>query len=672
MRTTVGEDKSNSDIIRTRFELTNTFKDEIQSTWQETFGYGQFGKILFYRTYSRKKEDGTMENWADCVIRVIEGVMSIRKSHYKQNKIPWDNSYWNDFAKKMTTSMFYMRWLPPGRGLWAMGTEFMYERGSMPLYNCAATYLHTETLADDLAWSMDALMNGVGVGFGISDDKFPKAKLTTGIIREIVQITDTREGWCDSVRMLINSKLDQKGIEIEFDYSKIRKKGTPIKGFGGTCSGSDSLKTLHGQIRIFFDRYRHNDILEYTATMLRVDLANVIGCCVVAGNVRRSAEITICNVSDPVFKDLKDYTKYPYRESFGWMSNNSVTLSKHEDFERMGEIAERVRNNGEPGYLNLINMKYGRLRTAKSDRCVIDKAKLLNPCGEIPLESKEVCNLAETFPTMCLNISDWFRACEFATFYTSTVTLLPTHSEPTNRMVLKNRRIGISFVDFTGWKSTCGLNKVIRWMRNGYNLIRKVNKDLANESGIPASIRVTTIKPGGTIPKLPGRTSGGMHPNFKYMIRRFNIDESNSLCERLDKAGIPSEASVYSPNTLVYEMPLECTTSRPVSDVSIWEQAANLVCLQENWADNSVSNTLMFKEEESDQLESLLSHLAPKTKSVSLLKINAGAYEQMPEEGITEIDYQRRMQAIKKIDFSSIYGDSTGEAYCEGDSCEIQ
>lgn len=112
---------------------------------------------------------------------------------------------------------------------------------------------------------------------------------------------------------------------------------------------------------------------------------------------------------------------------------------------------------------------------------------------EIPLEHREVCNVAETLPTMCPMIEDWLDACEYATFYCSTVALLPTHQPSTNRVVARNRRIGVSIIDVSGWKEEFGVSKLTRYMRDGYKLIRKVNKRLADEAGVPESIRVTTI-----------------------------------------------------------------------------------------------------------------------------------------------------------------------------------
>ncbi len=127
------------------------------------FGFGGLGGVVFYRTYSRKKPNGKNENWGDVVIRVMEGVMSIRKNHAIKNHLPWDEEYWQKYALKMSQYMATMKFLPPGRGLWACGTDFMYERGSAALNNCGA--ISTKDLPIAVAWSMDMLMNGCGIGF---------------------------------------------------------------------------------------------------------------------------------------------------------------------------------------------------------------------------------------------------------------------------------------------------------------------------------------------------------------------------------------------------------------------------------------------------------------------------------------------------------------------------
>lgn len=351
------------------FQLDDSTVTRLESMIPE-FGYNGFGEFIFYRTYSRQKHNGKQENWADVVIRVINGVMSIRKDHYARNRIDWDERRWQEYAREMSISMFEMKWLPPGRGLWAMGTAFVVERGSMALYNCAATKLGgNDRFANDCHWLMDSLMLGVGVGFeAVRDD----LKLYKPEGKFLYEIPDTREGWCDATKLLIEAYTQPGRYEPEFDYSGIRPAGELIKGFGGQASGPGPLVQLHEDIR------RLCSTPGLSPLRFKTDIANKIGCCVVAGNVRRSAELAKGDIKDREFMDLKDYDKYPEREDFGWMSNNTVALYDDDDFERLGEVAKRVIQRGEPGLMNLRNMKLGRIgREMKGLR--EDQADLLNP-----------------------------------------------------------------------------------------------------------------------------------------------------------------------------------------------------------------------------------------------------------------------------------------------------
>lgn len=705
--------------IENRFNLPDSFKESMQELIPE-FGYGQFSEFIFYRTYSRTKTNGSMENWADVVIRVTEGCFTIRKNHYLTNNLLWDEEFWQNYARFFAISMFKMEWLPAGRGLWSMGTEFVYERGAMSLMNCGYTDI-TEDIGSDAHWIMDALMCGVGVGFGPVRDDDIEVYLNNTHCEIPWVIPDSREGWCDSVKNLIDSFLT-KGMQYPiFDYSKIRAKGLPIKGFGGIASGPEPLKLLHEQIRGFFKSFKTGES-SYDSVRLKTDIANAIGCCVVAGNVRRSAEIACGYLDDPTFINLKNYKLFPERQSIGWMSNNSIYLETDGDFDRLGEVALRICDNGEPGIINLQNIKVGRV--GRSDNLKEDKAIGFNPCGEQPLEDKELCNLVETFPTKCGDYRVWLKACEYATVYASTVTLLPTHRVDTNAVMMRNRRIGVSIADVTGWISSEGRNKVIKYLREGYKQVRRINSWVNGEAGIPDSVRVTTIKPGGTIPKLVGVTSGIGYPNFHYTLRRVRVAENSPIVQILKNANIPWEFDLYSQNTLVFSFPVLQGPSKPAQEASIWEQAYNLLMMQREWSDNAVSNTINFKpkwvkfktvpldqlteidpsifnysdnyqskilkaeidrntntvslynfnpnHEENDLLD-VISAIAPQIKSASFLpQTSEGVYPQMPEQGITVEEFYKLKNSIRPIDWSVLRNcDGEGEAYCTSDRCEL-
>ena len=239
-----------------------------------------------------------------------------------------------------------MKFLPPGRGLWAMGTSITEKKGLYAaLNNCA--FVSTETLKDDLAkpftFLMDASMLGVGVGFdtkgaGTLIVKGPNAKRQI----ENFQVPDDREGWVEAMRLLIESYLHGSAI-MNYDYSLIRPEGAPIKGFGGTSSGYKPLEEAIELVRSTLDNNVGSPI---TVTTI-VDIMNHIGKCVVAGNVRRTAEIVFGDPTNDEYLDLKNYDVNPHREEFGWTSNNSVFAELGMDY---GPVCERVVKNGEPGF----------------------------------------------------------------------------------------------------------------------------------------------------------------------------------------------------------------------------------------------------------------------------------------------------------------------------------
>lgn len=649
-------------VVQARFALKNAFCDAIRAKTVR-FGFGGFGEATYYRTYSRIKPDGTQEHWADTVIRVINGVMSVRKNHYLLNRLAWDEEKWQAQAKRLADAMFDMKWLPPGRGLWVMGTDYVYERGGAALNNCGAVDTTELALAAD--WTMDMLMCGVGVGFNTAW-KGKNVRMPDKSRPIAFMIPDSREGWVASVRLLIES-YTRGGAWFAFDYSGIRPSGSPIRGFGGTASGPEPLIQLHERIESYLDTYCHGGS---RPTRCVADIMNAIGACVVAGNVRRSAEIALGPVDDEAFLELKDYEKNPDRAEIGWMSNNTVVLEKSEDFQKLPMIARHILDNGEPGIMNLINVqKYARYGDKAED-----KAWLANPCSEIPLESFELCNLAEVFAARCASEAEFYEALEFATFYASTVALLPTHRTETNAIVVRNRRIGVSLSGVADMLDEFGATELTRRLRSGYKLVRSINRELAAEAGVPPSVRVSTVKPSGTISQLVGVSSGMHFPTFQYAIRRMRVGNTSRICAILKEAGIPHEPDHYSANTTVFEFPIDQGKTRKATSVSAWEQFALLAMLQREWSDNMVSCTVYFDpEKEGEQVEHMLAQFAPIIKSVSMLPHSqSGAYVQMPYEGITKEEYEKRRAALPAIDWSG-YGGSDGveSRFCSNESCEI-
>lgn len=540
-------------FIEARYELDDTIKLQLHNM-KEPFP-NLFAKIVYLRTYSRSMSNGRREQWSDTVIRVVEGLMSAYKDYcLKHQDIGYDESFANRQAIRLAEAIFNMEMLPAGRGLWAMGTELVYERGSAFLYNCSARWLRNP--CEDFAWIMDMLMCGCGVGIRI-DDFNKTAIIPCKSSPETFVIPDSREGWVEAVYKLLNSYLPDRygnrGKYYTYDYSQIRARGTPLKHFGGTASGYGPLAELLGRIEKLADEYADGKIspLRFCA-----DVSNCIGVCVVSGNVRRSSEILLCSVKSKYvseFLNLKNYDRYPERAAFGYMSNNSLVLDTNDDFESfIPEIADRIAKNGEPGFINLQNIrKYGRYGDENQD-----KADLCNPCGEISLENSEVCNLVEIMlPKFVRNdgfdVQHFLEICEIAHFYAKVVSLIPTHHRSTNAIVSKNRRLGISLSGIVQAYSQTGITKLITLMKRGYRHIKACDIILSGQLNVNQSVRLTTIKPSGTISQLVGITSGIHFPQYSYFIRRMRESSTTPLSRKLIESGVPYEAYYYEADVII-------------------------------------------------------------------------------------------------------------------------
>lgn len=335
-----------------------------------------------HNTYSRIKEDGKNEMWWETVRRVVEGIYSIQRQHIEDYNLGWNQSKAQKSAQEMYDRIFNFKMLPAGRSLWSMGADVIMNKGlTSSLYNCS--FLSTENIHEEFgkpfANAMDFLMCGVGVGADVKGAgkikvKKPNEKIT------LYQIPDTREGWCESLRMLINSYSNNN--YVEFDYSLIRAEGEPIKTFGGIASGAKPLIELHDTVRKILDKR----VDEYITITDITDIFNLVGKAVIAGNVRRSAEIIIGEPTDE-FLNLKNYEINPEREEHGWASNNTIYASLGMNYK---DISDRILTNGEPGLVWIDNCKkYGRMRESESNYKDI-RVSGLNPC--FSYESKLLIN----------------------------------------------------------------------------------------------------------------------------------------------------------------------------------------------------------------------------------------------------------------------------------------
>lgn len=670
------------------FNLPKDFIDQYRSL-PEPFGYNGLGSLTFYRTYSRQKDDGSYESWVDVCERVINGMYSIQKDHCAEHNRPWNENKAIESAKEAFDRMFNLKWTPSGRGMWLVGTPFIHERRvSEALNNCG--FITTEDIAERrgriFEWFMEMLMLGVGVGSDVKG----AGKVFVGTPEDFGEIDpyvipDTREGWAKSVKILFNSYIYNTkdgyqllndgfntSIKVYFDYSQLRPKGAPIKGFGGTSSGPEPLIKLHERITEYMDK----NCGEYLTGRTIVDIFNAIGACVIAGNVRRSAEIMFADFGDEEFLNLKNYEINPERAEVAWASNNSFIAPIGSDYNT---IVERIYSNGEPGLYWLSNaQKYGRMGEEMQDNAIGG-----NPCLEQPLANKELCNLVEVYMNRHDDLYDYLRTLKFAYLYGKTMTLTYEWiSDKDTRDIMKqNRRIGLSNTGVAQFLAKTNINALITWLDNGYKYVRHYDKRYSMWFDINESIRVTTVKPSGSVSLLGGATPGVHHPISPYYIRRIRLQEGTDLVNVLQNAGFNVEKDAYSDNTVCVEFPIYVGEDvKKEKDLSIWEQFELTAMMQKYWSDNAVSVTIKIdpNNTKKSDIVSALNYYQYRLKGVSLLpEPESGAYVQMPYQSITKELYDEMVSAI---DFAPLQNlgrtlnknDKLYEVYCTTEACEYR
>jgi hypothetical protein len=645
------------------------------------------------------------EQWFQTVERVVNGTYGMQKRWIDARGLGWDAARAQKSAQRMYALMFDMKFLPPGRGLWAMGTPITEERQLYAaLNNCAfvSTAAHADSAFDPVApfvFLMDASMLGVGVGFDTL------AAGQTRVYAQPAQVTnaapyvvpDSREGWVESLRRLLNAYFHEEHnhhhAATTFDYSEIRPAGVPIAGFGGTSAGPAALIQLHKDVRGVLDKLvaaaaaaaagpsdpdrTHGKASARLTVTAVVDLMNLIGRCVVSGNVRRTAEIAFGDPHDDEYIDLKNYDKNPDRAAFGWTSNNSIYADLGMDY---GPACERVRINGEPGFAWLENMRnYGRMNGQIDTRD--HRVSGGNPCLEQSLESFEMCCLVETFPHAHASVEEYLETLRYAFLYAKTVTLGSTHWPQTNRVMLRNRRIGCSMSGVAQFTADRGLGALRDWCEAGYDEIQSTDEKLSEWLSVPRSVKTTSIKPSGTVSLLAGATPGLHFPEARFYIRRVRMPkENNWIVERLQDAGYPIEPAVGDEDrTVVVSFPVDVgegvrtlgsggddvqaedrggradtneNSKNTPGGVSMWEQLSIAAFLQRHWADNQVSCTVTFDPEtEGPQLKHALDVFQYQLKGISFLpRMKAGAFAQMPYEEITEEEYNAMHDSLREMD----------------------
>lgn len=694
------------------FELNPESKNYIME-YETDWSNNAIGLVTLYRTYLRKKANGKLETWNEAVIRVIEGMFTIQKTHIFNSGLIWDEDKAQKTARDAAERLLTFKWTPPGRGLWMMGTDFIWEKGSAALNNCG--FISTENIhnekSEPFKFLMDMSMLGVGIGFDTKgankvDIKKPSGEPVTFVV------DDTREGWVEAVGAVIDSYFDGSN-PVEVDTSKIRPYGEPIRGFGGVASGPRPLLQGIEGIKDVLNNKINRKLDSVTIT----DIQNIIGKIVVAGNVRRTAEIAFADPNDKDFQRMKSwkvnpesvgaappkelkkenledfnelkaspfgdtltkmsekYKDRPWAYKFGgwrWASNNSLFATVGMDYS---DIATSIAENGEPGIAWLENMQnYSRMIDKPDYKD--SRARGGNPCLEQTLESYELCTLVETYPSNHRSAKDYYETLKVAYLYAKTVTLMATHNPKTNTVMSRNRRIGCSqsgIIDAIHEFGRYYYQKNI--LDRAYHKIKELDVTYSEWLGVPKSIKTTSVKPSGSVSLLANVSPGVHYPKIKNGYRTMRMSKDSPLVAVLKEANYHVETSNSDPyQTVVVYFPIVNKDDvQTESDSSIWEQFTNAAMLQKYWADNQVSVTISFKEEEKKQIAKCLSAFDSELKGVSLLPLIEHGFPQAPYIEADKEEVVKYKNQLLPVDFRFLNIDEGENAesnkFCDGDSC---
>lgn len=648
--------------------------------------FGPLGYFIYKRTYARTLENGKSEEFWQTLQRVVEAVYTTQKQHCDSLRLPWNAYKAQKSAQEMFQRMWDFKFLPPGRGLWAFDLELIKAKGGAPLNNCSfiSTNELSTSFSSPFTFAMDMLMLGLGVGF----DTIGKNTVTLkqpknfNFINGAFVVKDTREGWVELIDCLLRSFIGDDIFFLTIDYSKVRKKGELIKTFGGVASGPEPLanlvcdiisimtgnKILKKMNEQYVQTFEDKDFVMQSRKITSsdiVDIFNVIGKCVVSGNVRRSSELSLGTKDDLEFRILKQ--NKVALASHRWASNNSILCDvgmNYSDFSKDTQI------NGEPGYVWLDNAQhFGRMKDSKNGK---DLGVLgFNPCVEIALDSHELCTLVETFPVNHDSYDDFQKTLKYAYLYAKTVTLIPTHDFRTNAVMMRNRRIGTSMSGIIQAFNKFGKREFLNWCDKGYNYLKELDEIYSNWLCIPKSIKISTVKPSGTISLLPGVWPGIHYAHSEYYIRNVRVADNSSLVQSCKDSGYLIEKDKTTPDTVVISFPVhEKFFTKGKRDVSMWEQLENAAQMQYYWSDNSVSITVTFKKEEANQIKDALELYETRLKSVSFLPLDDHGYEQAPYITITKEEYEKMIEKIKPLKIKNDSHEVT-EKFCDGEACTI-
>lgn len=632
---------------------------------------GRLGSFVYYRTYSRwLPEENRREYWWETVRRAVE---------YNCSLVPTSR----DEAEKLYDNIFNMRQFLSGRTFWVGGTP-VSANYPMANFNCAFEVIDSFRSFRDLFY---LLMIGSGVGVRILKDdvkRLPKIRSDYKLIHEgyspvekaaredntsvtffknnaaTITVGDSKEGWVqalDHYLKLIYSSEYKNISSIIINYNNVRPLGEVLKTFGGTASGHQSLKNMFTKIdKVIKKRSAIEGKYRFKFQSIDcLDIANIIGENVVVGGVRRTAEIMLIDYDDKECVEAKSnlYKKIDNQ----WvvdkdiihrqMSNNSIYYKKKPSRKQLHWQIEQMRYSGEPGWINEIAGAKRR-----------ENMNGVNPCGEILLDSKGLCNLT-TINVMAfvedgiLDKNALIEAQKLSVRAAYRMTCVELELPEWDEVQQRDKLTGCSL---TGWQDMVNAadltkNDQVEVLQLLKKAAKEEVKKYSVEIGEEAPILVTTVKPEGTLSQLPTVSSGVHYSHSPYYVRRVRINAKDPLVKVCEELGYPIHAEVGQEwetcTTKVVEFPCKSPDGKTKFDVSAIEQLENYQMFMEHYVEHNCSITVHVRDSEWEEVEEWVWENWDDVVALSFLSLSDSFYDLMPYEAITEEQFEEKNTTMK-------------------------
>ena len=617
-----------------------------------------YQKYIALSRYARYlEEEGRRETWEETVDRYI---------NFWKSRV--DESLHKDL-KEARNAILNLEVMPSMRVLMTAGPAL--ERENVAGYNCSYLAIDNVAAFHELLY---ILMCGTGVGFSVERNaiqKLPEVAEQMNYSETVINVADSKQGWAIAFKQLL--AMLYAGEIPNWDVSNVRPAGARLKTFGGRASGPAPLQDLFKFTVALFKEATGRKLNDLECHDLCCKIAEIV----VVGGVRRSALISLSNLSSNRMRHAKDgnfYEAHPQRS----LANNSVVYTEKPDLETfMDEWLSLYRSkSGERGVFNRAAANY---QVAATGRREAGYDWGTNPCSEIILRPNQFCNLSEVVVREGDSTKDLERKVKIATFLgtlQSTLTEFKILRKIWKRNTEEERLLGVSLTgiadhEILGDQDNQSLENLLKKLRRG---AVEANKSYASLLGVPSSSAITCVKPSGTVSQLVNSASGIHARHAPYYIRRVRGDKKDPLTQYMIEANFPHAQDSYNPETIVFEFPIKAPGNAKqytaIEHLKLWK------IYQDHWCDHKPSVTISYTDNEYMEAGTWVWDNFDRVSGISFLPKSDHVYAQAPYEEISFKEYEDLLSIMPNADFINFQEDSdrttsSQELACVAGACEI-